>query len=113
MPGQQALRVCERRSVGRNAWRVRTVWILSSCIYVSFQNQVTGETCTHNDRGHNPALCLLELRPQRRWLDLNQRKRELQSRALPLGHIVKHAAQGSNLPFPALETGAPPLALPA
>ncbi len=56
--------------------------------------------------------------------------RALQTRALPLGHVVanphpcplpeyrererkKHAGQGSNLSLPDLESGAPPLGLPA
>ena len=47
----------------------------------------------------------VELRPQRRRLDSNQRERALQARALPLGHVVRNpcprhsfsqrAAQGS------------------
>jgi hypothetical protein len=39
----------------------------------------------------------------------------LQARTWPLGHVVeiKHAGQGSNLPHPDLETGVPPLELPA
>ena len=36
-------------------------------------------------------LCPVELRPQRRRLELNQRERALQARALPLGHVVKKA----------------------
>ena len=105
---------------------------------------MTGETRTHNDRGHNPALLPVELRPQRRRLESNQHWglapfRALQTRALPLGHVVgratavypriarahameppapplhlvMHAAQGSNLSLPALEAGVPPLELAA
>src|SRR3954465_10045402 len=40
-------------------------------------------------RDHSPVLYRLELRPQRRRLELNQRVRTLQIRALPLGHVVK------------------------
>ena len=39
--------------------------------------------------------------------------RALQARTWPLGHVVKHAVQGSNLPLPDLEAGASPLELPA
>jgi hypothetical protein len=40
----------------------------------------------------------------------------LQTRALPIGHILKkfqRAGQGSNLPFPDLEAGVPPMEQPA
>lgn len=59
--------------------------------------RVTGETRTHNHRDHNPALCPVELRPHRRWLESNQREQPLQGCALPLGHIVD-AQEGTRTP---------------
>src|SRR5947209_13648755 len=36
-----------------------------------YGDRVTGEVRTHNHRDHNPALCPVELRPQRRRLESN------------------------------------------
>ena len=71
-------------------------------------------------RIHSPALWPVELQPPC-WLTRprqgsNLRLRGLQPRAFPLGDVVenaKHAGQGSNLSLPVLETGVPPLELPA
>jgi hypothetical protein len=68
----------------------------------------TGFTARRSDRlsyGHH----------QRAWQESNLRRRELQSRASPLGHMLNNfqrAGQGSNLSLPVLETGVPPLELP-
>ena len=63
--------------------------------------------------GSRPGALTIELRPQRRRLESNQRERALQARALPLGHVVtesvQRAAQGSNLSPLGLEPSVPPL----
>ncbi len=91
---------------------------------------MTGEIRTHNHRGHIPALCPVELRPQRPRQESNLCVglcRPAPGRsvtwsilrapdALHAWYFVstsKHAVQGSNLPLPDLEAGVPPLELPA
>jgi hypothetical protein len=79
-------------------------------------NQVTGETRTHNHRGHIPALCPLSYgHREDDWIrtSVSGLCRPAPVTTRPRPQILKHAVQGSNLPTPGLESGVPPLELTA
>jgi hypothetical protein len=79
-------------------------------------SRVTGGIRTHMDQVHSLALYRIELRPQRRRQESNLHPTEVAAPRLttrPRRQRKKHAGQGSNLSLPVLETGVPPLELPA